>query len=449
MALKALLTKKKLDQARSELKILEPREAELKEKREALILREEAAEAAIEEMTAESTEEERSAVEDEANAILSEREELGAEEEALKEEKATIEERIAQLEKELEEDSVAQRKEKLPAEVKRMEHTLEERAQKVYETQRLEIGADELRSTLISTGSLAKPTGVNGINDPFNIIPSIVDLVQVEDMTGMGESREAYVQAWQTAGAGTDGTAPDPNDPGFRVALIKPFLIDTMSYISENVALQTPLQYEAKIRQGALLALRKKVANWIVTGNGSTAPFGIYNSVNTQAVPESIVQKYEVKSATIGEKTLRNIVFQYGGDENIGGGATLFLNKNDLIAFGDVRGTAEKKAVYEIIPDGSNPNRGVIKDGGLSVPYVISSDVTALSSSKYVAANIPTMIYGAPVHYKLGLFGNYEVKVSEDYKFGEGLLTIKGKAMVGGNVIVDKGFVVVELTSAA
>ena len=52
------------------------------------------------------------------------------------------------------------------------------------------------------------------------------------------------------------------------------------------------------------------------------------------------------------------------------------------------------------------------------------------------------MIYGTPTNYKLGLFGNFEVKVSEDYKFGEGLLTVRGTVMAGGNVTMDKGFVV-------
>jgi len=128
----------------------------------------------------------------------------------------------------------------------------------------------------------------------------------------------------------------------------------------------------------------------------------------------------------------------------------LFLNKNDLIAFGDVRGTSEKKAIYEITPDGNNPNTGIIKDGGLSVRYVICSDVTALTGSAETGATrIKTMIYGNPYNYKLGLFGDYEVSVSDDYKFGEGMLTVKGEAMVGGNVYVDKGFVVLTKKAAA
>ena len=59
------------------------------------------------------------------------------------------------------------------------------------------------------------------------------------------------------------------------------------------------------------------------------------------------------------------------------------------------------------------------------------------------------MIYGNPYNYKLGLFGDFEVTVSEDYKFGEGLLAVKGEVMAGGNVYVDKGFVVLTKKSNA
>ena len=322
----------------------------------------------------------------------------------------------------------------------------EERAKKFAETGRTRISASETRSTLLSGGAIATPTGVGGINEPFNVLSSIIDMITVEDMTGMGGYKEAFVSAWQTAGAGTEGTVANTSDPTFKIANILPFDIDVVSYVSKQIKKQSPLQYEEKVRKGALIALKKKAVSYIIGGNGSTEPFGIYNAEDKDGV--AICQAYEVTSNTIDQTTLRKIVFAYGGDENVGAGARLFLNKKDLIKFGDVRGTNEKKAVYEIIPDGANPNTGIIKDGGLSVPYVICSNVTALSESTYANKNIPTMIYGNPANYKLGLFGDFEVSVSDDYKFGEGLLTVRGEVLVGGNVVADKGFVIVTLTNA-
>ena len=52
------------------------------------------------------------------------------------------------------------------------------------------------------------------------------------------------------------------------------------------------------------------------------------------------------------------------------------------------------------------------------------------------------MVYGDPTNYELGLFGEYTVRVDESVKAVERMLTILGDAMVGGNLIVDKGFVV-------
>ena len=322
----------------------------------------------------------------------------------------------------------------------------EERAKKFAETGRTRISASETRSTLLSGGAIATPTGVGGINEPFNVLSSIIDMITVEDMTGMGGYKEAFVSAWQTAGAETEGTVANTSDPTFKIANILPFDIDVVSYVSKQIKKQSPLQYEEKVRKGALIALKKKAVSYIIGGNGSTEPFGIYNAEDKDGA--AICQAYEVTSNTIDQTTLRKIVFAYGGDENVGAGARLFLNKKDLIKFGDVRGTNEKKAVYEIIPDGANPNTGIIKDGGLSVPYVICSDVTALSESTYADKDIPTMIYGNPANYKLGLFGDFEVSVSDDYKFGEGLLTVRGEVLVGGNVVADKGFVIVTLTNA-
>lgn len=323
----------------------------------------------------------------------------------------------------------------------------EKRAKAFAESGKMTIEGAEARSILLSTGSLAKPTKVSGINNAQNTVSSIIDQVRVEDATGMGEDKEAYVKSIQSAGMATDGTASTPSDPVYRTAAIKPFLIDTLTYVSREISKQTPLRYAEKVQELAMQSLRTKAAKLIVSGNGSTEPYGIINAVNTEQTPEAIYESLTLDSNVIDATTLRKIVFSYGGNENIGANAVLYLNKLDLIAFGDVRGGTEKKAIYEIIPDGSNPNTGVIKEGGLAVPYCINSECKALSGSTKGSTPIKTMIYGDPMNYKLDLFGDYEVRVSEDYKFGERMLSIMGEVMLGGNITFDKGFVVVTLAA--
>ena len=87
--------------------------------------------------------------------------------------------------------------------------------------------------------------------------------------------------------------------------------------------------------------------------------------------------------------------------------------------------------VYEITPDASNPNTGIIKDGGLSVPYCLNSNLTS-----------GTTIYGQGHCFELALFSNYEISVSDDFAFNKGLLAIAGDVEVGGDVVVKHGFVV-------
>lgn len=328
----------------------------------------------------------------------------------------------------------------------------EERAKKIMESGKMEISSTEVRnamgmqtrSTLIATDSLVEPTkNGNDIKDNLNPVSSIIDQVSVIDATGAAAFEEAYVKSEPTAAEREDGSAGTATDPVFRVAKLKPELINVTSFVSKNIQRVSPLAYEAKIRSLALKALRRKVAKMIV--NGSTDSFGIKTAKNT--MNEDICKELLLDANTIDANTLKKIVFSYGGNDELGGNARLFLTKEDLQKFGEVRGTNEKKALYEITPDNANPNIGTIKEGGLIVPYTINSSLTSLSSAVKDTEKVQTMIYGDPANFELALFGNYTVEVFKETKAVEGMLTIIGEIMAGGNVIVDSGFVIVSLAS--
>ena len=316
----------------------------------------------------------------------------------------------------------------------------EKRAQQFANTNRMSIvnPKDEMRAVLVSSGQIATPTQVGNITDMFNTVSSIVDQVKVTDMTGCGEYQVPYEKTGATADKTAEGAAANNSDPQFGYAPIKPTTITVLTYISKQVRKQTPVQYEAKVREAALKALRAKLGAYIVKGNPEASP--ISEPTGVQLAKTELIQDLAITA--IDETTLRKIALNYGGDENVVGNAVLYLNKLDLIAFGDVRGTTDKKPVYEITPDGNNPNVGTITDGGLSVRYCINSNIEALSAEA-TAANAKTMFYGQPMNYECALFSNYEIAVSEDFAFDKGMLTIRGDVEVGGNVIHEKGFVVV------
>lgn len=301
-----------------------------------------------------------------------------------------------------------------------------------------------VNSVLIGTDTLATPTGVGtNIHDNNDSVSGILGMVNVQDLEGCAEWQEPYIKTVSTAAVGTDGTAPTTSEPVFRVASIKPTLVNTVAYVSKHINNLTPSAYYTKVQALALDALRRKVIDLMTNGNGTF--FGFKTAQNTKN--EAIYATKTVDSATIDEKFLRDLVLTSGGDETVGNGV-LQLAKNDLVAFGDVRGTDEKRAVYEIIPDAAtNGNTGVIKDGGLAVPYVINSKLTALSSSTKGDSAIQTMIYGDPYAYMLGLFSKYTVEVSTDYKFAERLYTVLGEVMAGGNLCKHEGLTIVTLAA--
>ena len=131
------------------------------------------------------------------------------------------------------------------------------------------------------------------------------------------------------------------------------------------------------------------------------------------------------------------MVFSYGGDEETGGQARLFLNKKDLQAIGKLR-YEDGKRVYSIVPDAGNPNTGRIIEGGLIVPYTIGSALTDYAAAGTSAIS---MVYGDPTNYLLGLFGPYSIRVDESYMAAERMNTILGDAFVGGNIVAPGGFI--------
>ena len=303
------------------------------------------------------------------------------------------------------------------------------------------------KSITLGTGTLVQPTGA-GANIRDNLettVSSIVDQVQVQDLEGMGSLLEPYVITESDAKGGkvstNAGTARTASaDPTFGVAKIAPYELNVTNYVDRNISRLSPANYYAKIYGMAMRAMRRKLAELIVNGDGQSTP-DMYGMKNAKNQAGSAIFATENLTA-INESTLDLLFYAYGGDEEIAGNARLFLNKADLKAFGQIRGTADKNRVYKIHPDTGNPNTGMIEDGGNFVPYTIVSALTALSGSTAGSSAIQTMLYGSPMNYLLGLFGGYSIRVDESVKAVERMYTILGDAMVGGNLVVHNGMVV-------
>ena len=304
------------------------------------------------------------------------------------------------------------------------------------------------KSVTLATGTLAQPTGAGtNIRDPLgNGVGAIIDQVYVQDLTGMASYLEPYViSEFDASGAdvataaGTARTAS--SDPTYGVAKISPYELTTTSYVDRNISRLTPANYYAKTFAMAMRALRRDTVKMIFNGDGQSTNNDMFGIKTAKNVAGSTIFS-PLNVTAVDADLLTELMFAYGGDEELGGNCRLYLNKADLLALGKLRGTNEKRRLFDIVPDAGNPNTGTIREGGTIVPYSIASNLTALSSSSAGSSAIQTMVYGDPMNYELGLFGDYTVRVDESVKAVERMLTVLGDAMVGGNLIVDKGFVV-------
>lgn len=291
-------------------------------------------------------------------------------------------------------------------------NNMEKRAKTLAATNRMTAHADETRAILMSGGMIATPTEVGEMQDAFTQVSSIVDMVHIEDCTGMGAYEVPYEITSATAAKHTEGEEVAESDPQYGYVTIAPETAAVTSYVSRKVRKLTPVRYLDRVQRSTMMALRKYASGFIIS--------------KIKASELTLKKTLTAIDAT----TVRTIALAYGGDEGIEGNAVMVLNKATLTKLGDIRGTQEKKAVYEITQSTSNPNVGTIKDGGTIVQYCLN---------KNLADN--EIIYGNMKCFEMALFGDYEIIVSEDAKVTKLMLTIVGDAEIGGEVVVQDGFI--------
>ena len=320
---------------------------------------------------------------------------------------------------------------------------LQEMGRMLQAGERVGFASDLVKHALVSnaatvfSGDLVAPTGGSSqINDGHNAqVSGLIDQVRVETFDGLNGWEESYLKAIQTATHGkpttVGGTTRTDSSPEWRKAKLLAHEVQTTAFVDKNIAKLSPAAYAQKAQGYALVALRREINKLIINGDGSESPevFGFVNAKNTKG--ENIFSTSNVKA--INEDTLRSMVFGYGGDEEISANARLVLDKVNLEALGAIKkGENDKSSLFDISQQG---NTGTIKAGGLIVPYTIAS-----------AIGSKTLAYGDPMAYLLALFGSYTVRVDESVKSVERMIAILGDAMVGGNLTVDKGMLIANLT---
>lgn len=293
----------------------------------------------------------------------------------------------------------------------------------------------EKRSITVSSSNLLTPNHqAKEINDTFTPVSRLIDNADIENLDGGESYQESYVKTYGTGDQTDEGSnyAVNGTEPTFGYADINKVKVTAYAEISEEAEKLPAQNYVEKVEKNMTIALKKKMVEYMLNGNGNKQFMGIFK--NTQ----EITGVTDVQASAIDNTTLDDIIFAYGSDEDTEDDAVLILSKADLKAFSKVR-TDDGKKFYDI----DTKNKTI--DG---VPYIISSQCHPVSKNDTSSGSYSCMAYGSLKNYRIAIFSDMEVSKSTDYKFKEGMTCYKSSVMAGGNVVKYQGFVRVIKTVA-
>lgn len=287
--------------------------------------------------------------------------------------------------------------------------------------------------TVATTGVLLTEHAANTINPTFNEVSSLIDAVRVLNLPGGESFEQPYLAGYGTGDYKAEGLAYATAEPTFGLATITKAKVTAYAEFTEELAKLPSADFAGEVMKGVPLAIRKKITQEILIGDGTTNHLtGIFDNGAT-----AIDAATDIDFAEIDENTLDEIIFSYGGDENVEAPSVLVLNKVDLKAFAMLRDSNGRK-IYEIVARG---NSGTIN----GVPYIINSACKAISAAATTSGDY-AMAYGPLSNYLMTIFSPLEIRRSDDFKFSEGVIAHRGSVFVGGNVVAKNGFLRVKRT---
>lgn len=364
---------------------------ELGEKRSALV-------AEMTAMDAKAKEEKRVFTEEERNSFS--------------EKKAEIEKIDAEIEEEKRQMTLRGFSVELPkVQENEMENNINERADNFAQSGRFEMRA------VLGSGNIVKPSkAANGINGLAAVANDIVDDVHAIALTGAGSWVAAYKDTDAVAKATTDGAQVGGTGSGastgssYNYVTINPAEWGVLDEISKQVKKLSPADYLGAVEESALIALRTFASNKIVTNVLASDLVKTKNSVALDAG--------YIRSLVLGYRSI-------AGKGNV----KLYINQADLATLGEVRGTNEKKPVYEISFDAGTTTSGIIKDGGTAVEFRV---LDCLETG--------TQLFGQPYTIDMPMWDGYSVETDEGGEyFKKNLIGIRGLQTANADLAAKHG----------
>ncbi|WP_328592551.1 phage major capsid protein [Paenibacillus cymbidii] len=288
----------------------------------------------------------------------------------------------------------------------------------------------ENRSVTVGSSNVIMPRhDASDIRPTFNEVSSLIDRVTHKPLQGGESFRQPYVTGYGTGDNTTEGNDYATAEPTFGYANINKSKVTAYAEDSEEVLKLPPADYDAEVMKGITIATRKKITREILVGDGNTNHLaGIFSAAAT-----AIDSGTDLEIDVIDETTLDEIMYSFGGDEDVEDAAVLILNKKDLKAFATLYDDTGSKKIYDVK---SNGNTGTIN----GVPFIINSACIAVTDPESETGDY-AMAYGPLSNYMLTIFSDVDVQRSTDYKFKQGMIAHRSSIFVGGNVVSKNGFI--------
>lgn len=283
------------------------------------------------------------------------------------------------------------------------------------------------RTITVSSDEILLPNHVaaNITPLPFREVSTIVDKVHLVNLNGGETYKKSYVKGHGEAGLTGEGESYTETEPTFDYVTITKVKVTAYTEITEELEKLPSLPYQAEVLKNINISLKKTIAKQILRGAGTSNTFtGIFSDKAT-----AIESSSDISISEINENTLDEIIFSFGGEEEVENGACIVLNKNDLRAFATLR-TKEGRKVHTV----DYQNQTI--DG---IPYIISSVCKSISDSN-TAEGEYCIAYGSLSNYEVPIFSPVEIGKSTDYKFKDGIICYKASVFTGGNVTGFNGF---------
>ena len=273
------------------------------------------------------------------------------------------------------------------------------------------------------------------LNQTTNPVSALIDMVKVVPLNGGETYERGFVKDYgaDDGGSTTEGGAYNDVEPSFGYATIEKQKVTAYTEEPEEMQKLPNADYDSVIEGSVSKAIRRYLSRQILVGDGSTSKLkGIFYNP-TKESERVIDPATDIDTITaIDDGTLDEIIYSFGGDEEVEGVATLILNKQDLKAFAKLRDKQGRK-VYTIVNRGQT---GTI-DG---VPFVINSACAAISNTA-TTEGAYEMAYGYLQNYELAVFSDIDVRRSDDYKFKNGQTAFRASMFAGGSVAAWNGFI--------